>query len=73
MLIFLFSYVSYLNIQNAPYFRTSKEQGIATIHFLKSVEMRLRNSENREKYPQQAVLDRGGVWDIKINLSNEAE
>jgi hypothetical protein len=68
LIFFLFSYVYYLNVSNAPFFLTSKEQGMATIKFLQLANKQLSNSENKEKYPQQIILDRGGRWDIKINL-----
>jgi hypothetical protein len=73
LLIFLFSYVYYLNIQHAPFFTTSKESGIATIQFLQEADRHLNNSKNRGEYPRQMVLHRGGKWDIKIILPGNTE
>ncbi len=73
LLIFLFSYIYYLNIQHAPFFTTSREAGIATIQFLQEADRQLRDSNGRGEHPRQMILHRGGKWDIKIILPGNTE
>ncbi len=61
--------VFFQNVTNRQYFRTSIEEGMAVRKYLRS----LRNGKNLADYLDansgKYVLDRGGVWDIKINAS----
>jgi hypothetical protein len=73
VLAFLLGYGSYLNIHHAPYFKTSREHGIATIRFLREADMQLSISRSRGEDPQQMILHRDGKWDIKIIVPGNEE
>jgi len=70
---FLVCYVSYLNIHHVPYFKTSREHGIATIRFLREADRQLSISRSRGEVPQQMILHRDGKWDIKIIVPGNEE
>jgi hypothetical protein len=73
VLAFLLGYGSYLNIHHAPYFKTSREHGIATIRFLREADKQLSISRSRGEDPQQMILHRDGKWDIKIIVPGNEE
>lgn len=64
----LVGYLGGLNLEDARFFATSKEQGIATITFLRNADRQLKEGRGRPGEPERMVLHRGGKWDIVLDL-----
>lgn len=58
----------YLNISNTKFFETSKEQGLETMSFIWLAADKIKNNTDVNGAPQYMILDRGGMYDIQINI-----
>ncbi|MCG8458421.1 MAG: hypothetical protein MI919_19260, partial [Holophagales bacterium] len=77
-LAFWLTYASYLHIHNTGFFTTSKEQGVATLGFLRVASQELAAARERDAAPEsesrrQLVFERGGRWDIVIELPDPGQ
>jgi hypothetical protein len=61
-------YVCYLTVADGDHFATSRAQGLETLHFLRKADVALARSKGEEPGRRRLVMNRGGHWDIVIDV-----
>ncbi len=68
LVVLVSCYVGYLTLADGEHFATSRAQGLETLGFLRRADELLARGRSEEPYRRRMVLDRGGRWNIVIDV-----